>query len=134
MAEPRIINFGCRLNAFEADGARRAASLAGLADAIVVNTCAVTAEAERQARQAVRRARRDNPAATIVVTGCAAQIAPERWAAMAEVDRVLGNVEKLEAASYAAAAPRLLVADIATARIRTPAELPAGFEGRFANG
>jgi len=130
VAEPRIINFGCRLNAFEAEGARRAASLAGLDDAIVVNTCAVTAEAERQARQAVRRARRDNPDATIVVTGCAAQIAPERWAAMAEVDRVLGNVEKLAPASYAAAAPRLLVADIATARIGAPAELPAGFEGR----
>ncbi|MGE0255235.1 MAG: tRNA (N(6)-L-threonylcarbamoyladenosine(37)-C(2))-methylthiotransferase MtaB [Alphaproteobacteria bacterium] len=130
MAEPRVINFGCRLNAFEADGARRAATLAGLDDAIVVNTCAVTAEAERQARQAVRRARRDHPDATIVVTGCAAQIAPDRWAAMTEVDRVLGNVEKLDAIHYAATAPRIAVGDIAAARVATPAELPAGFEGR----
>ncbi|MSO81310.1 MAG: tRNA (N(6)-L-threonylcarbamoyladenosine(37)-C(2))-methylthiotransferase MtaB [Alphaproteobacteria bacterium] len=130
MGEQRGINFGCRLNAFEANVARRSDTLAGLADAIVVNTCAVTAEAERQARQAMRRARRDNPEATIVVTGCSAQIAPERWATMAEVDRVLGNVEKLATSSYAAAAPSLLVGDIATSRIGAPAKLPAGFGGR----
>jgi len=130
VAEPRVINFGCRLNAFEADVVRRAALLAGLSNAIVVNTCAVTAEAERQARQAVRRARRDNPHATLVITGCAAQIAPGRWADMPEVDRVLGNVEKLAVASYAGTAVRVAVGDIASARTAAPAEMPAGFEGR----
>jgi threonylcarbamoyladenosine tRNA methylthiotransferase MtaB len=95
-----IITFGCRLNAFESDVIRRAAAAAGLEGAIIVNTCAVTAEAERQARQAIRRARRRHPQARIVVTGCAAEIAPERYAALREVDRVLGNAAKLQAESY----------------------------------
>ncbi len=97
---PRTITFGCRLNALESEVMRRRAAEAGLADAVLVNTCAVTAEAVRQARQAIRKARRDDPAARIVVSGCAAQIAPETFAAMPEVDLVLGNAEKLAAQSY----------------------------------
>src|SRR5713226_5390150 len=86
-----IVTFGCRLNAFESEVIRAQAAAAGLDDAVIVNTCAVTAEAERQARQAIRRARRRHPEATIIVTGCAAEIAPERYAALPEVDRVIGN-------------------------------------------
>src|ERR1700680_4040853 len=96
-----IITFGCRLNAFESEVIRRAAGDAGLADAVIVNTCAVTAEAERQARQAIRRARREHPGARIIVTGCAATLAPERYAALAEVDLVLDNEAKLLPVSYA---------------------------------
>src|SRR5580700_8332755 len=97
-----IVTFGCRLNAFESDIIRRAAAEAGLADAVIVNTCAVTAEAERQARQAIRRARREHPGARIIVTGCAATLAPQHYAAMPEVDQVLDNQAKLRAESYAA--------------------------------
>jgi threonylcarbamoyladenosine tRNA methylthiotransferase MtaB len=97
---PEIITFGCRLNAFESDIIRRAAGEAGLSDAVIVNTCAVTAEAERQARQAIRRARREHPDARIIVTGCAATLAPQRYAAMPEVDAVLDNDAKLRAESY----------------------------------
>jgi len=100
MSETEIITFGCRLNAFESEVIRRAAAAAGLSDAVIVNTCAVTAEAERQARQAIRRARRRHPESTIIVTGCAAEIAPERYAGLPEVDRVLGNRAKLRAQSY----------------------------------
>jgi threonylcarbamoyladenosine tRNA methylthiotransferase MtaB len=100
MPQTEIITFGCRLNAFESEAIRRAAEAAGLSGAIIVNTCAVTAEAERQARQAIRRARRGHPEATIIVTGCAAEIAPERYAALPEVDRVLGNWAKLQPQSY----------------------------------
>jgi threonylcarbamoyladenosine tRNA methylthiotransferase MtaB len=100
-----IITFGCRLNAFESEVIRRAAAAAGLGDTVIVNTCAVTAEAERQARQAIRRARREHPQARIIVTGCAATLAPERYAALAEVDLVLDNEAKLRAESYAQAAP-----------------------------
>src|SRR5438132_12570573 len=100
MPETEIITFGCRLNAFESEVIRRAAATAELTEAVIINTCAVTAEAERQARQAIRRARRQHPEATIIVTGCAAEIAPERYAALPEVDRVLGNQAKLRAQSY----------------------------------
>ena len=100
MSETEIITFGCRLNAFESEVIRRAAAVAGLRDAVIVNTCAVTAEAERQARQAIRRARRMHPEATIIVTGCAAELAPERYAALPEVNRVLGNRAKLRPQSY----------------------------------
>jgi threonylcarbamoyladenosine tRNA methylthiotransferase MtaB len=96
-----IITFGCRLNAFESDIIGRAAATAGLRDAVIVNTCAVTAEAERQARQAIRRARREHPHARIIVTGCAATLAPERYAALDEVDLVLDNDAKLRVESYA---------------------------------
>ena len=102
MAAPEIVTFGCRLNAFESDIIRRAAAEAGLADAVIVNTCAVTAEAERQARQAIRRARREHPGARIIVTGCAATLAPARYAALPEVDFVLDNAAKLKAESYRA--------------------------------
>lgn len=110
-----IVTFGCRLNAYESEIIRRNARAAGLANAVIVNTCAVTSEAERQARQAIRRARRENPLARIIVTGCAAQIDPARYAAMAEVDQVLGNAEKLRPDSYGGTAPSA-VADIQTVR------------------
>jgi threonylcarbamoyladenosine tRNA methylthiotransferase MtaB len=100
VAETEVVTFGCRLNAFESEIIGRAAAAAGLGSAIIVNTCAVTAEAERQARQAIRRARRRNPEAMIFVTGCAAEIAPERYNALPEVDRVLGNEAKLRPESY----------------------------------
>jgi threonylcarbamoyladenosine tRNA methylthiotransferase MtaB len=100
VSETEIITFGCRLNAFESEVMRRAAAAAGLSDAVIINTCAVTAEAERQARQAIRRARRMHPEATIIVTGCAAELDPGRYAALPEVDRVLGNRAKLEVRSY----------------------------------
>jgi threonylcarbamoyladenosine tRNA methylthiotransferase MtaB len=96
-----IVTFGCRLNAFESEVIRRCAGEAGLANAVVVNTCAVTAEAERQARQAIRRARREHPEARIIVTGCAATLTPERYAALGEVDHVLDNEAKLKSESYA---------------------------------
>src|SRR5689334_23741463 len=93
-----IITFGCRLNAYESEVMRGHA--AGLADTVIVNTCAVTGEAERQARQAIRRLHRERPEARIVVTGCAAQISPESWAALPGVSRVLGNAEKLQPESW----------------------------------
>jgi threonylcarbamoyladenosine tRNA methylthiotransferase MtaB len=106
-AEPmdgvEIITFGCRLNAAESEVMRRLADGVGLGNAVIVNTCAVTAEAERQARQAIRRARREHPEARIIVTGCAATLAPERYAALAEVDLVLDNEAKLQPESYAIA-------------------------------
>ena len=114
--EPEIVTFGCRLNAYESEVMRAEAAKADLTNAIIVNTCAVTAEAERQARQTIRRKRRENPDAKIIVTGCAAQIDPARFSAMPEVDHVIGNAEKMKAASYAAlvsdAAPRLQITDI----------------------
>ena len=125
-----IVTFGCRLNAWESEVIRGHAAAAGLADVVIVNTCAVTAEAERQARQAIRRARRERPGARILVTGCAAQIDPARYAAMDEVDAVLGNAEKLDPASYApGATPRVRVGDIALVR-ETAAHLVAGFADR----
>ena len=123
-----VITFGCRLNAYESEVIRAEATAAGLADAVIVNTCAVTSEAERQARQAIRRARRERPEARLIVTGCAAQIAPERYAAMAEVDQVLGNEEKLRRESYGAS-PRVLVQDIFAVK-ETATHLVDGFEGR----
>jgi threonylcarbamoyladenosine tRNA methylthiotransferase MtaB len=96
-----VVTFGCRLNRYEAEVIRRDASAAGVADAVVVNTCAVTAEAVRQARQTIRRLKRERPSSRIIVTGCAAQIEPETFAAMDEVDRVIGNEEKLQASAWA---------------------------------
>jgi threonylcarbamoyladenosine tRNA methylthiotransferase MtaB len=95
-----VITFGCRLNTHESEVMRAHAQAAGLDDVIILNTCAVTAEAEKQARQSIRKLRREHPKKRIVVTGCAAQIDPARYAAMEEVDVVLGNQEKLEAASW----------------------------------
>lgn len=95
-----VITFGCRLNAFESEVMRDHARRAGISNAVIVNTCAVTAEAARQARQTIRRARKDNPDAQIIVTGCAAQIEPERFGAMDEVDLILGNDEKMKPESF----------------------------------
>jgi threonylcarbamoyladenosine tRNA methylthiotransferase MtaB len=95
-----LVTFGCRLNAYESEVIRAHAQAAGLADTIVVNTCAVTAEATRQARQAIRKLARERPGSRIVVTGCAAQVEPERFRDMPEVDRVLGNAEKLDVNSW----------------------------------
>lgn len=134
--ETQLLTFGCRLNAFETEVMRGHADAAGLTDAIIVNTCAVTAEAERQARQAIRKARRANPAARIIVTGCAAQIAPAKFAAMTEVDHVIGNEEKLKAETFAAlsgrtleAPARVAVADIMGVK-ETAGHLIAGFAER----
>ncbi|MFN4090903.1 MAG: tRNA (N(6)-L-threonylcarbamoyladenosine(37)-C(2))-methylthiotransferase MtaB [Alphaproteobacteria bacterium] len=126
---PEIVTFGCRLNTYESEVMRDHARAAGLEDAIVFNTCAVTAEAERQARQAIRRARREHPDATIIVTGCAVQIDPAGFAAMPEVDRVLGNEEKLEARSFLPEAAPVLVNDIMSVR-ETARHLVEGLEGR----
>jgi threonylcarbamoyladenosine tRNA methylthiotransferase MtaB len=108
-----VVTFGCRLNAVESEVIRGIASTAG-ADAVVINTCAVTGEAVKQARQTIRRLRREQPHTKIVVTGCAAQADPEIFAAMPEVDRVLGNEEKLSAASWATfdSGERISVGDI----------------------
>jgi threonylcarbamoyladenosine tRNA methylthiotransferase MtaB len=115
-----LVNFGCRLNAYEGEIIRAHANAAGLENTIVFNTCAVTAEAVRQARQAIRKARRDKPDARIVVTGCAAQIDPSGFASMPEVDGVLGNEEKLKSESFTALAqgcgPRIDVGDIMAVR------------------
>ncbi len=127
MAGLDIVTFGCRLNLYEAAVIRREASAAGLKDAVIINTCAVTAEAERQARQAIRRARRERPQARLIVTGCAAQIDPARYAAMPEIDQVLGNAAKLRRESYGQE-ERLVVDDIAALR-EIAAHLVDGFDG-----
>ncbi len=129
----RTLTFGCRLNTYESEAMRDLAAAAGHGDGtIVVNTCAVTAEAERQARQAVRRAHRAHPGARIVVTGCAAQIRPADWAALPGVVRVIGNADKLKPEAWAApldAAPLPAVTDVMAAR-ETAAHLVTEFAGR----
>src|SRR5260370_17378946 len=93
-----VVTFGCRLNTYESEVIRRNAAAAGLgdlADVVIVNTCAVTGEAERQARQAIRRLKRERPQARIIVTGCAAQTSPDRFAALPEVDRVAANAPQM---------------------------------------
>ncbi len=95
-----VVTFGCRLNTYESEVIKREAGAAGVDDAVVVNTCAVTAEAVRQARQAIRKLKRERPDARIVVTGCAAQTNPEDFAQMPEVNRVIGNEEKLDANAW----------------------------------
>ena len=95
-----VVTFGCRLNAFESEVIRREAENAGLADTIVINSCAVTSEAVAQARQSIRRLKRERPGARIVVTGCAAQTQPAMFADMAEVDRVVGNDEKMRGEAW----------------------------------
>jgi threonylcarbamoyladenosine tRNA methylthiotransferase MtaB len=123
-----ILTFGCRLNAYESEVMRGHALAAGVGETVVVNTCAVTGEAERQARQAIRRAHRERPEAAIVVTGCAAQIDPAQWAALPGVARVLGNAEKLLAEHWVAGAPGA-VSDIMAARETSP-HLVTAFAGR----
>ena len=96
----KVVTFGCRLNTYESEVMREHAKKAGLDNTIIVNTCAVTAEAERQARQSIRKLRRENPDAKIVVTGCAAQVHTDDFAQMNEVDKVVGNDEKMQAKTY----------------------------------
>ncbi len=132
VSAPEILTFGCRLNLYESEVMRgHAAGLAAAEGLVIVNTCAVTAEAERQARQAIRRAHRERPEARIVVTGCAAQIDPAAWRTLPGVARVIGNQEKLSAESWseAALAGPGGVSDIMAAR-ETAAHLVTEFAGR----
>ncbi|MDB5418715.1 MAG: 2-methylthioadenine synthetase [Phenylobacterium sp.] len=126
-----IVTFGCRLNAYESEVIRKRAAEDGLADAVVFNTCAVTGEAVRQARQAIRKARRERPDAKLIVTGCAAQIDPAAFAAMPEVDLVLGNAEKSAAGAYALSPElgRVRVNDIMSVR-ETAGHLIDGLKDR----
>ncbi len=137
-----LVTFGCRLNTYESEVIRRNAEGAGLDDAVVVNTCAVTGEAVRQARQAIRRLKRERPDARIVVTGCAAQTEPDAFAAMREVDRVIGNDEKMRAEAWRdtqaylardafglSAEEKVAVNDIMAIR-ETAAHLIDGLDGR----
>lgn len=124
MPEPTVITLGCRLNAYESELMRRHAADAGLDKAVIVNTCAVTAEAVRQSQQAIRKARRERPDARIIVTGCAAQVEPELFAGMAEVDHVLGNSEKVKPETFrglsVADSERVQVNDIMSVRETAP--------------
>jgi threonylcarbamoyladenosine tRNA methylthiotransferase MtaB len=128
-----VLTFGCRLNAYESEAIRDRAREAQLRDCVVVNTCAVTAEAVRQSRQAIRRLKRQNPELRIIVTGCAAQTEPGTYAAMAEVDAVLGNREKLSSEAYAdfgtGSALRVRVNDIMSVRETAP-QMVDHFDGR----
>ena len=124
----QIVTFGCRLNAYESEAIRARAGEAGLSNAIIFNTCAVTSEAVRQSRQAIRKARRENPNSKIIVTGCAAQTEPDTYAGMREVDLVLGNAEKLEAKSYFIN-ERVRVNDIMSVR-ETASQMVDSFDGR----
>ena len=123
----RVITLGCRLNAFESETIEAHAAAAGLQDTVIVNTCAVTAEALRQSGQVIRKLRREHPTARVIVTGCGAQVDPQRFAAMPEVDRVLGNAEKMQAHTYSRFArsegPRVCVNDIMSVREAVPALL-----------
>jgi threonylcarbamoyladenosine tRNA methylthiotransferase MtaB len=129
----RLVTMGCRLNSFESEVMRGHAEAAGLHDTIIVNTCAVTQEAVRQAAQTIRKLRRENPASRIVVTGCAAQVETQRFADMPEVDRVLGNGEKMKAESFKgldiASGPKVVVNDIMSVR-ETAHALIEGFGSR----
>ena len=119
MSAPKFTTLGCRLNAYETEAMKDLAGQAGLEGAVVVNTCAVTSEAVRKARQEIRKLRRENPDARLIVTGCAAQTEPETFAAMAEVDAVIGNTEKMQpetwgrlAADFVGETERVQVDDI----------------------
>ncbi len=136
MTAPRFTTLGCRLNAYETEAMKALADAAGVRDALVVNTCAVTAEAVRKARQEIRRLRRENPEAPIIVTGCAAQTEPATFAAMPEVTRVIGNSEKMRPETWEALVPdmigqteRVQVDDIMSVR-ETASHLIDGFGTR----
>lgn len=129
MSKQEIITFGCRLNSYESEVIRNALQEAALEDVVVFNTCAVTKEAERQARQAIRKMRRERPDSRIIVTGCAAQINPEQYASMPEVNTVLGNEEKLDARFYRPREAKVLVNDIMSVK-ETASHLITSFEGR----
>ena len=131
---PTVITLGCRLNTYESEVMRRHALEAGLGEAVIINTCAVTSEAVRGARQAIRRAAKENPGAPILVTGCAAQIDPGAFAAMPEVTRVIGNHEKMQAETWQppdllGGAEKVRVNDIMGVR-ETAAHLIDGMDGR----
>ncbi|WP_414896539.1 tRNA (N(6)-L-threonylcarbamoyladenosine(37)-C(2))-methylthiotransferase MtaB [Rhodovulum sp. YEN HP10] len=137
-AAPRFTTLGCRLNAYETEAMKELAAEAGLENALIVNTCAVTSEAVRKARQEIRRLRRENPEARIVVTGCAAQTEPERFAGMEEVDLVIGNAEKMRPETWAGIAKgpdfigeteKVMVDDIMSVR-ETAGHLIDGFGTR----
>lgn len=135
-SDPLVITFGCRLNAYESQVIKDLGRQAGLSNpestkSIIINTCAVTAEAERQARQTIRRLRREYPHAEIIITGCASQINPGKYAEMPEVTRVIGNDEKMKLSSYLKDhdQPRILVNDIMEVR-ETAGHLVSGFEGK----
>ena len=123
-----IVTLGCRLNTLESEVMRDELARAGVHDAVIINTCAVTAEAERQARQTIRKLKRERPGARIIVTGCAAQIDPEKFAAMDEVDRVVGNAEKLNAETLLGS-DGIDVSDIQQVR-ETAGHLIDGLDGR----
>ena len=108
MSAPKFTTLGCRLNAYETEAMKELAGAAGVQNAVVVNTCAVTAEAVRKAKKEIRKLRRENPDATLIVTGCAAQTEPETFIAMPEVSKVIGNTEKMNAATWAGMAPDLI--------------------------
>jgi len=128
---PQVITFGCRLNSYESEVIKDLSHQAGLTNSIIVNTCAVTKEAERQAKQAIRKVRRIYPDVEIIVTGCSAQISPETYAQMKEVSRVIGNDEKMKLSSYLKDKDheRVLVNDIMSVR-ETAGHLVSGFEGK----
>jgi len=133
---PLFTTLGCRLNAYETEAMKDLAAAAGLGNAMVINTCAVTSEAVRKARQEIRRLRRENPTARLIVTGCAAQTEPETFAAMPEVDAVIGNTEKMQGATWARLAAdfigqteRVMVDDIMSLR-ETAGHLIDGFGTR----
>jgi threonylcarbamoyladenosine tRNA methylthiotransferase MtaB len=128
--DPQVVTFGCRLNAYESEVMKNHAKKAGLQDTIIFNTCAVTKEAERQARQSIRRARRENPEAKIIVTGCSAQVNPKMYADMGEVNQVIGNDLKLKAETWGLESEeRVLVNDIMSVK-ETASHLLTGFEDR----
>jgi len=108
MSAPIFSTLGCRLNAYETEAMKELAEAAGLDNAVIVNTCAVTSEAVRKAKQEIRKLRRQNPEAALIVTGCAAQVEPETFAAMPEVTRVIGNSEKMKPETWAAMTPDLI--------------------------
>jgi len=108
MNAPKFTTLGCRLNAYETEAMKELAGAAGVQNAVIINTCAVTAEAVRKAKKEIRKLRRENPDATLIVTGCAAQTEPETFIAMPEVSKVIGNTEKMQAATWAGMAPDLI--------------------------
>ncbi len=129
----QLITFGCRLNTYESEVMKSLTQAAGLDNAVIINTCAVTAEAERQARQTIRKIRREQPNAKIIVTGCSAQVNPDRYNQMTEVDAVIGNDDKMKIGTYtnlkAPGHERLKVNDI-MAVTETALHLVSGFEGK----
>ena len=129
MADAEIITLGCRLNAFESEVIREHSRAAGLENTIIINSCAVTAEAERSTRKSIRRARKENPNAQVIVTGCAAQLNPKIYSDMEEVDRVIGNEEKLELKNYLPGAGDKHVAEVDIMEIKeTAPHLISGFD------